>query len=336
MKWSVVWHKLLRTTEFYLGILIVVIGLIITSMNPEFITIPNLFDVLRRNAFLGIFALGLLPVLISGGIDVSFTAVATVTQYMMALIITTYSIDSVLVAFLIPIPIAILLGAVNAWVITFTGLHPVIITIATLNAFHGLLVFFTGGRWIYSFPLSFAQFSNAKLFTVTLESGRSYGVSIFVLFWLVAAVLTWFILQYTRVGRKVFAVGGNLEAARRSGYNILRVHLFVYGYTAVLAGISSVIHAAQNQMVEPNAIVGRELEVIAAVILGGASIFGGKGSVLGTVLGVFLIGVLRNGLVLTGLSSYWHQVLFGFVIVVAASVNAIQSQIRTRNPGISR
>lgn len=336
MKWSSLWNKLLRSTEFYVGAMVVVIGIIITSLNPEFITLPNLFDVLRRNAFLGIFALGLLPVLISGGIDVSFTAVATVTQYLMALIITTYSVDSVLIAFLIPIPIAILLGAVNAWVITYTGLHPVIITIATLNAFHGLLVFATGGRWIYSFPLSFAQFSNAQLFTITLESGRNYGVSIFVLFWLLAAVLTWFILQHTSIGRKIFAVGGNMEAARRSGYNVLRIHLFVYGYTAVLAGFSSVIHAAQNQMVEPNAIVGRELEVIAAVILGGASIFGGKGSVLGTVLGVLLIGILRNGLVLVGLSSYWHQVLFGFVIVVAASVNAIQSSLRTRNPGISQ
>ncbi|TVR31021.1 MAG: ABC transporter permease [Spirochaetaceae bacterium] len=334
MKTSV-WHRLLKTTEFYLVLVILLVGALISTLNPEFLSLENLLNILRRNAFLGVFALGLLPVLISGGIDVSFTAVATVAQYIMALIITTYSVDSVLLAFLIPIPIGILLGAINASIVSYTRVHPVIITIATLNAFHGLLVFITGGTWIYGFPASFAQFARARLFTITTAAGRTYGVSVFILIWLLTAVLTWFILQHTRIGRKVFAIGGNLEAARRSGFNIFGVHLFVYGFTGALAGIAAVIHTAQNQMVEPNALVGRELAVVAAVILGGASIFGGKGTVLGTVLGVLLIGIIRNGVILVGLSSYWHQVTFGFVIVVAASINAVQSQLRTRNPGIS-
>ncbi len=332
---SSVWQRVLQTTEFYLILVIVLVGALISFLNPDFLSLQNLFDILRRNAFLGIFALGLLPVLISGGIDVSFTAVATIAQYIMALVITTHAVDSVLLAFLIPIPIGILLGAINAWIVTYTRVHPVIITIATLNAFHGLLVFITGGRWIYGFPASFADFARVQVFTVTDAAGRTLGMSVFILMWLLVAVLTWFVLQHTRIGRKIFAIGGNLEAARRSGFNIFRIHLFVYGFTGALAGIASFIHTAQNQMVEPNAIVGRELEVVAAVILGGASIFGGKGTVLGTVLGVFLIGMIRNGVILIGLSSYWHQVTFGFVIIVAASINAVQSQLRTRNPGIS-
>ncbi len=332
---SSVWDRLVQTSELYLAVVIVMVGALITFLNPEFLTLQNVFDILRRNAFLGIFALGLLPVLISGGIDVSFTAVATIAQYIMAVIVTTHSVDSVLLAFLIPIPIGILLGAINAWIVSYSRVHPVIITIATLNAFHGLLIFITGGRWIYGFPMSFSEFARVQVFTITSATGRTYGLSVFVVIWLLTAVLTWFILQHTRIGRRVFAIGGNLEAARRSGFNIFRIHLFVYGFTGALAGIAAFIHTAQNQMVEPNAIVGRELEVVAAVILGGASIFGGKGSVLGTVLGVFLIGIIRNGVILIGLSSYWHQVTFGFVIIVAASINAVQSQLRTRNPGIS-
>jgi simple sugar transport system permease protein len=125
-------------------------------------------------------------------------------------------------------------------------------------------------------------------------------------------------------------MGANMEAARRTGYNILRIHLFVYGYIGALAGVAAFVHAELNQMIQPNSIVGRELEVLAATVLGGASILGGKGKVSGTILGVLLLGVMRNGLILMGVPAYWHQVLFGFIIVAAASMNAIQSTVHSR------
>jgi len=324
---------LLNQTEVYLFAILVILGAFLTIVNPRFISLENLLDLLRTNAFYGILALGELVVLISGGIDVSFTAVATVAQYIMGLIISTYFVDSVFLAFFIPIPIGIALGAINAVIIHYSRVHPVIITIATLNTFYGLLIFITGGTWIYSFPPSFMNFAGVQILTFTSARGTTYGVSIFIAFWIAAALLTWWILRFLSVGRKIYALGGNREAARRAGFNILRLHLFVYCFMGALAGIASFVHAELNQIIQPNAIVGRELDVLAAPILGGASVFGGAGTVPGVILGVLLIGVIRNGLILMEVSSYWHQVVIGMVIVVAAGVNAYQRILRSKREG---
>ncbi|MGQ9615465.1 MAG: ABC transporter permease [Spirochaetota bacterium] len=327
--------RLLRQTEIYLFAMLVVLGSFLTAVNPRFISLENLLDLLRTNAFYGILALGELVVLISGGIDVSFTAVATVAQYIMGLIISKYFIDNILITFIIPIPIGIMLGALNAVIIHYSRVHPVIITIATLNAFYGLLIFITGGTWIYSFPPSFMNFAGTQIFKLTSARETTYGLSIFIAFWMAVALLTWSILRFFSIGRKVYAMGGNLEAARRAGFNIFRLHLFVYCFMGALAGIASFVHAELNQIIQPNAIVGRELDVLAAPILGGASVFGGAGTVPGVILGVILIGVIRNGLILMEVSSYWHQVVIGMVIVAAAGVSAYQRLLRARREEMS-
>lgn len=319
--------KFFHRHEFYILLVIIVLSLILAVINPTFLTLDNIFDLLRNNAFLGILALGELVVLISGGIDVSFTAITTVAQYIMGIIVTSYYVDNVFLTLLIPIPIGILLGLINAVLIYITKVHPVIITIATLNIFYGLLVFFTGGKWMYSFPPSFTDFAYVKVFQVTTPYSVT-GLSIFTLFWIILTILTWFILKYLPIGRKIYAMGGNLEAARRVGFNIFRIQLFVYGYMGFLSGIAAFVHAQLGQIIQPNAIVGQELDVIAAVILGGASISGGTGSVIGTILGVLLFAIIKNGLILMKLPSYWHQVVVGLIIVVAASFATYQSKLR--------
>ncbi len=326
-------RRLLGRIEFYLLGVLVILSALLTALNPRFLTLENLFDVLTNYTFLGIMALGELVVLVSGGIDVSFTAIATVAQYVMGWIISTYHIGSVLLAFLIPLPIGVALGAVNAALIHVTKVHPVIITIATLNVFYGLLVFATGGAWIYNLPASFQAFAVLKILRLTDRTGTAYGLSVLTLFWAAAIVLTWFILTYLPVGRKVFAMGGNLEAARRAGFNILRLLLFVYGYIGFLAGVAGFVQAQLAQIVQPNAIVGRELDVLAAAILGGASVFGGTGTVAGTVLGVLLVAVVGNGLILVQVPSYWHNVAIGLIIAIAASVTAYQNRKRAGTAG---
>ena len=322
-------HKFFRKNEFYVLLVLIILSLILTVVNPTFLTLDNIFDLLRNNSFLGILALGELVVLISGGIDVSFTAITTVAQYIMGIIITSYYVDNILLTFLIPIPIGIILGLINAVLIYITKVHPVIITIATLNIFYGLLIFFTGGKWMYSFPPSFTNFAYVKVFQITTPYSVT-GFSIFTLFWIIIAILTWFILKYLPIGRKIYALGGNPEAARRVGFNILRIQLFVYGYMGFLSGISAFVHAQLGQIIQPNAIVGQELDVIAAVILGGASISGGTGSVFGTILGVLLFAVIKNGLILMKLPSYWHQVVVGLIIAIAASFATYQSRLRSK------
>lgn len=319
--------RLLRHTEIYLFGILIILSLFLAIMNPKFLTLENIFDLLRNNTFLGIVALGELVVLISGGIDVSFTAIATVAEYIMGVIISHYMFNNILVALLIPIPIGLLLGMINGLIVYFTKVHPVIITISTLNVFYGLLIFITKGKWIYNFPMSFRKFAQIKLLTFTSANHIKYGLSVFTGFWIFIAIITWIILKYLPIGRKIYAIGGNLEAARRAGYNIFKTQLFVYSYIGLLAGVAGFVHAQLTQMIQPNAIVGRELEVLAAVVLGGASVFGGSGSVIGVILGVLLIAIIKNGLILLRIPAYWHQVLMGLIIVIAAGINAYQQKL---------
>ncbi|MDR7523798.1 MAG: ATP-binding cassette domain-containing protein [Armatimonadota bacterium] len=321
-------RQALRRTEFYLLAVLVALSSILAVFQREFLSKENIFDILRNNAFLGVVALGQLVVLISGGIDVSFTAVATVAQYVMGVILSTRAINSALVAFLIPLPIGVALGALNALLVHYTRVHSVIITIATLNAHYGLLIFFTGGAWITDLPPAFQQFAQRKVVEFVNEAGATYGLSIFTVLWLAVAAATWFVLTYTPMGRKIYALGGNAEAARRAGFNISRIHLFVYAYMGLLAGLASFVQAGLAQIIQPNAMVGRELDVLAAAVLGGASVFGGRGTVAGTVLGVLLIAVIRNGLILMRVSSYWHEVVIGAVLLVAAAITACQERRR--------
>lgn len=322
--------RVARSTEVYLVGVLLVLSVVLFLLNPKFATLENIFDVLRNNSFLGIVALGELVVLISGGIDVSFTAIATVAQYIMGVLITRYAVESVFLAFLIPIPIGIALGAFNAFLVNRTRVHPVIITISNLNVFYGLLMVISKGKWIYGFPAPFRDFARLKVLTLVSEKGVDYGLSIFTVVWFLIAVVTWLILRYLPIGRKVYALGGNSEAARRAGFDIFRIQLFVYCYIGFLSGLAGFVHAELNQMIQPNAIVGRELDVLAAAILGGASVFGGAGSPLGVVLGVLFIALIKNGLILMKASAYWHQVIMGFIIVLAATLSAYQQNLERK------
>lgn len=318
-----------RTESYLLGVL-VLLSLMLSVLSPAFLTLENLFDILRNYAFLGILALGELVVLISGGIDVSFMAVATVAQYVMAVVITRYAIGSVLVAFLLPLPVGTALGALNAVLIHYTQVHPVIITIATLSVFYGILVFVTGGTWIYDLPASFFEFSQLKVVRFVDDAGIAHGLSILTVLWILAIALTWFILNYLPIGRKIYALGGNPEAARRAGLNIFSIRLFVYSYMGFLAGLAGFVQGQLTQLIQPNSMVGRELDVLAAAVLGGASVFGGVGTAAGTVLGVLTVAIVRNGLILLKISSYWHEVVIGMILAFAAGVTAYQSKQRAR------
>jgi simple sugar transport system permease protein len=309
----------LKGSEFYLLLVIAGLSAILTFTTEDFFSLENLFDVLVSYSFVGILAVGLLVVLISGGIDISFTATATVAQYVMATVIIQHG-GGWGVAFLIASAIGIALGVLNAVLVHHLRVHSIIITIATLNVFYGVLIFVTRGKWIYNFPDWFA--SGFILFDFSADDGTVYSLSLPILVLLVVVAVTGFLMNKTSVGRQIYAMGGNMDAARRMGFRLFRLHLFVYGYMGFLAGIAAVVQAQIVQTVAPNSIVGRELEVVAAVVLGGASLAGGAGTLFGTVLGVALIAVMQNGLTLLGVSSYWHKVVIGLVILMSVSITA--------------
>jgi simple sugar transport system permease protein len=235
--------------------------------------------------------------------------------------------------FLIPIAIGITLGAMNALLVYTLRVHSIIITIATLNIFYGVLIFLTGGKWIYNFPEWFAQ--GLSLFDFAAASGKIYSFSLSIIVLVAAIAITGFILNKTSVGRQIYAMGGNTEAAKRMGFNLLGLHFFVYCYMGFLAGTAGLVQAQLVQTVAPNSMVGRELEVVAAVVLGGTSLAGGAGTLLGTVLGVALIAIMSNGLTLMGVSSYWHQVVIGLIILGSVSITAFnRKREEKRHAGI--
>jgi simple sugar transport system permease protein len=315
--------RLQRRHEFWLAIVILALIAVLSLITDSFLTFQNLFDLLTSYAFLGILAAGLLVVLISGGIDISFTATASIAQYITMLLANRYGMDWFSV-FALAMVIGVVCGAVNAVLVDKLNISSIIVSIATLNIFYGLLVFITGGRYIYSLPDWFSK--GIYWFEYVDANEVSYGINLQILALFITMGATWLLLNRTNIGRQIYALGGNREAAQRLGFNIFRLNLLVYCYLGLTAGIASLTQAQLAQSVAPTVLVGKELDVLAAVVLGGASLNGGVGTVFGTILGLTLLAVMQNGLVLVGVSSYWSQFFVGLVILISVSATALSAR----------
>jgi len=279
---------------------------------------------------MGIMAVGCYVVLISGGIDVSFTAVASVASYVMGIILGRLT-GNLLYAFIIVAIVGIILGLINAILVYYTKVPTIVITIAALNLYYGLLIFFSKGLWIQILPDYIKRLGNVYIFTlVNAKSGAISGLSIFTIIWVIIIILTWVLLKYTIIGRSIYAMGGNIEAARREGLSIFKLQLFIYSYTGLLSGIAGLVHVGLNQTIAPNSIVGTELMVIAAVVIGGASLSGGSGTLLGTTLGIALLAVISNGLTLARVTPFWQNVIIGLILIISVSITAYQKNIVKR------
>ena len=298
--------------------------------NPAAMSLETLLDLVRNGSGQAVVAMGVLLVMISGGIDVSFLAIAISASYVSTVIVTTYglavpnTIWSLLLVLGISMAVGILLGCVNGLVIYFFKLPTFITTLATQSIFHGALATFVGTKPITArqMPRSVIEFGTGTLFEFTSASGNWYGLTWFVVPVAFAVCLTWFILYRTVFGRRIFALGSNALAAKRCGVNIFAVQMFVYAYAGCLAGVMGIIYAADLRWVNPITMVGEELIVIAAVLIGGAKLSGGSGSIAGTLLGMALIVILRSTLVYIGISSSWNDFFIGAVILLAVSVSA--------------
>jgi simple sugar transport system permease protein len=314
-----------RSHEFWLLLVILFCGGVLSLATDSFFTLQNLFDLLTSYAFSGILATGLLVVLVAGGIDISFTATASVAQYVAMAFANAYG-GSWLSVFLIAAVIGIVCGLINAGLIYSLRISSIIITIATLNIFYGLLVFATGGKYIYSLPDWFAK----GIFWFEFEDADqvAYGINLQILLLALAFAVTWFLLNRTNIGRQIYALGSNRDAAQRLGFHVFGLTALVYGYMGLMAGVASLAQAQLAQSVAPTVLVGKELDVVAAVVLGGASLNGGVGTVLGTFLGLTLLAVIQNGLVLFGVSSYWTPFFNGLVILLSVSITAWSQRAR--------
>ena len=291
-----------------LGVLIVLM-VVMSLLSPLFFTVGNLLNTSRFFVEVGLMALGMTLIIITGGIDLSVGS--------------NLALVSVAVGFSyaagLPLPLAIVFGLVvgmaaglfNGLFITLLDLHPLVVTLGTFALFQGLAYGLTKAEAISDFPGWFAYFGQAYFGPVPLQ------LFIFIL----AVVVVWLILSRTRFGRYVYAIGNNEEAARFSGVPVRKVKLALYAGIGLLVAMASVIYTSRVYTARGDSGLGLELDVISAVVLGGASIYGGSGTIGGTVLGVLIIATLRNGLVLAGVPGTWQVFVLGVLLLVAVFLN---------------
>lgn len=312
-------------TESYLAVIIVVLAALLSLLAPAFFSFANLVDVLESSSVSAILAVGVFVVLVAGGIDISFAATASVAQYVTAYAAARHGVPA-LPAILVGLAVGFCLGLINAILIHVLKVVSIIITIATMSVYFALLMYLTGAKSIYDLP---DWWTRKRVFISTeTADGDLVRITLPILVMAAVATLTWLLMNKTRAGRQLYAMGGNPEAARRIGINIWAMHVLAYGYLGVLAGIAGLLQAHRVQEAVPNAMVGQELNVLAAAVLGGASLMGGVGTVGGVLLGVLLLAMLQNGLNLLGVSSYFFQIVIGLVILVSTSITGLSERRR--------
>lgn len=318
----------LRKPEAAVALLLVLTALAIGAVNPAFWGWGNLFGLLRSGAVTGIMALGVLLVLVAGGIDVSFPAFAAAAMYLSVRAVTDWGWPA-LGMFPVAALIGLALGLCNAVLVHSGKLVPLIVTLGTGAVVRGFLLGVVGTSVVNvgRMPPEAIAFGRTALLAWDGDSGR-VQLSVAVLVWALAAVAVHFLLRYTVPGRGLYALGGDAEAAKRVGFDVRGLTLLAYGLAGALAGIAGMLHASLAWQASPREFIGLELDVLAAVVLGGASIFGGRGSVPGTVLGVLLLVLVNNSLILLGVTTTWQRVVVGTILVGAAAITALRERRR--------
>jgi ribose transport system permease protein len=295
-----------------LGLILLLV--VLSILSPFFLTVPNLFNVLQQISVLAILALGQTAVIISGGIDLSVGSVLALAGVTMGWVLAQAGLPMP-VAIAAALAVGAAAGLANGVLITAGRLPPFIATLAMLSMARGLALVITRGEPISGYPEWYRQIATFDLFGVIPAS-----VLLVLALYLLGAA--W--LRYRPSGRATFAIGGNEEVARLSGLRVGREKLKIYTAAGALSAVGGLVLAARLNSSQPNAGLGIELDVIAAVVIGGASLAGGVGSAGATFVGVLIIGVLRNGLNLLNVSSFWQQVVIGAVIAVAVMTDTLR------------
>lgn len=291
------------------GLIWVLIGLcvIATILSPAFLNQANITNVLRQIALYGVVSIGMTFVILTKGIDLSVGSVMGVCAVTTALLLGLgWPILLVLPAVLL---VGTVMGVVNGFGIAFFGIPPFIMTLGMMVMGRGLALTLANGQ-----PISLGQ--RAVEFS-WLGRGIVAGVPVPVIVFIIAAAIAFFVLRYTAYGRQVFAVGSNSEAARLSGINVGLVTFSVYVISGVLAALTALIFVSRLTVGEPTAGTGIELEAIAITVIGGTSLFGGEGGIIGTIIGTAILAVLANVMNLVGISPFTQQIVKGAIIIVA-------------------
>lgn len=280
---------------------------VLSILSPNFLTVNNILNVLRQVSINALIAFGMTFVILTGGIDLSVGSILALAGALTGGLLAS-GMDPLL-AVLLGILIGFALGAINGFIIAKGKVAPFIATLATMTIYRGLTLVYTDGKPITNFTES----------TFFNSIGRGYvlGIPIPVIIMIIIFIISYFILRKTTFGKSVYAIGGNEEATRLSGIKVDRIKIIVYSISGALAALAGIILTSRLNSAQPTAGASYELDAIAAVVLGGTSLSGGKGRIFGTLVGALIIGVLNNGLNLLNVSSFYQQVVKGGVILLA-------------------
>jgi ribose transport system permease protein len=293
---------------------------IFSIIDPIYLSYNNLIDIVDQSVINGLLAIGITYAIITAGIDLSVGSIFAIVIVVVGdLLVRGVNPFLAIVAGAI---IGFILGAFNGLLITKLKLQPFIVTLGTMSAYRGLAYVITGGWPVLNIPDNFRTSLDGDLF-------GSIPVSVIILF--AFAIVSHIILKYTKFGTYIYALGGNEEATRLSGVNVNKIKIFTYAFCGVAAALSGMILLARLGSGEPTAGQSYELNAIAAAAIGGASLAGGKGNILGTILGALLLSALKVGLVVVGVDAFWQYIATGAIIVVAAYFEVIQEKLQKLN-----
>lgn len=301
-----------KITKFnQLGILLVLVALVlVVGINkPVFFSGENLMNVLRSSSFIFLIGIAMTYVLISGGLDLSVGPMVALGGILSSMAVV--SGVPIVISILLGVAIGLILGAMNGFMIVKFRIPALIVTLGMKYIAEGLVLIITLGKPVYPLPERFQA----------IGQGDVLGIPNVVLVAIVLALIGAGVLKYTRYGRSVYAVGGNKETARLSGINAGFIQGSVYALTGGTAALAGVLMAARLNSAQPTAGTGYELSVIAAVIIGGTSMFGGSGNISGTLIGALLMTVIENGMLLLRISPYWQKLIVGVVIILAVGLD---------------
>lgn len=316
-------------------VIYIIIGLclMIGIANNAFFSANTAVDTARAMLTMLMFAMCEMIVIISGGIDVSFPAFASFAMYLTTKMMIDNGWDGVLPAFLIAAGIGAGLGLINAFLVGTFKIPTLIATLGTSSLINGALLAFVGTNEISNLPSQLDAASKFFLFQVG-SADKVSSMSVFIILPIVLCVVVWFLLKYTMLGRSIYAIGGDQNSARRAGFNVVKTQYFIYIFVGVIVGITGMTYTLLARNSNPMNLMGSEMMVIAAVVLGGARITGGHGSVLGTILGVALISIVQNNLIMLGVPTYWQTFVIGVLIIVGCSITSIKAKRIALSPKI--
>lgn len=316
--------KITGTREMSLVIILIVLCIFIQIRNSTFLSMTNINDMITNATMMSILAVGMMCVLLIGGIDISIGSTIAFSGMAVALLLRSHPEIPTLVSFILGVLVGTLCGLLIGVIITKGQVIPIIATLGLMNVYRGATYLIADNQWVAAYQLP----ENLKAFATGKFLGINNMIVVAVLIYIVFA----YFIKFTRTGRKIYAVGSNPEAAEVSGINIDKIKILVYSIMGGLAGLVSILWISKYASAQGDAATGLEIDIIAACVIGGVSLNGGKGTVFGVILGTVTLGILNNALPLINISPFWQDAIKGFVIIVAIIINTTtQRSIERKN-----